>query len=154
MRINSERPISLFTFCQRWLELIAIVHILGGLALSFDWPSWIWIDYRNELFLVFNINQTVSVEANSIVLMLTQLFGPTVASWGILMFYLVRQLTRKGQIASVQISSADILILATLLWFVLDSAISLKFGMMLHITINAVAVSSILLPLIYLRLKL
>ena len=170
---SSERinPITLTLLCQRWLELVAIAHIFGGLSLSFDWPVSLWSEYRYELFQVFKLTDMASAEINSIVEMLTQLFGPTVASWGILMFYLVRQVGGKSvfhngsrdssnqlhnqeKFVALQISSADILILATLLWFVLDFAISMNFGMMLHLIINTVAILSILLPLIFLRLKL
>lgn len=133
-------------FCRRWLELVAVLHILGGLSLCFDWPELLWSEYRNELFHVFSSVDKVNDNLQRMVEMLTQLFGPTVASWGILMFHLVRRITDRGAI--------DILILATLFWFVLDSAISMKFGMILHLIINSIAAIAILLPLIYLRLKL
>ena len=162
---DRNQSISPLNICQRWLELVALLHIIGGLSLSFNWPSAIWFEYRSELFQVFDISQKVNADVNLIVMMLTQLFGPTIASWGILMFYLVRQLTAtkkvkdtKFSIGDKQIycqknSSANILILATLLWFVLDTSISLRFDMSLHLTINLLAALSILLPLVYLRLN-
>ncbi len=174
MTLRSSKRISSITLallCQRWLELVAIAHIFGGLSLSFNWPVSLWSEYRYELFQVFKLTDMVSDEINAIVEMLTQLFGPTVASWGILMFYLVRQVGGKSvfhnassdnsiqfynqeKSVALRISSADILILATLLWFVLDFAISMNFGMILHLIINTAAILSILLPLIFLRLKL
>jgi len=133
-------------FCQRWLEFIALLHIFGGLALSFDWPQFLWLEYRAELLNVFNLNLENDSDTLHVIKMLSRLLGPTIASWGALMFYLVRQLPK-----SIGKSSSNTLIIATSIWFILDSVISYSYGMNLHLVINSMAVGAIILPLIVLR---
>ena len=139
--------------CVRWLGLIAILHIVGGLALSFDFPEKLWFEYRNELMDVFNMSASSNTGVVSLVKMLTQLFGPTIASWGLLMLYLLNQVDAEKMASHATVKAINTLIFATLIWFALDSFISYKFNMMVHLAINSLAVIATLTPLIYLRLQ-
>jgi len=143
----------LVNLCTKWLGLIAFLHILGGLSLSFDFPASLWFEYRKELMDVFNIHSSTDIEIASLIKMLTQLFGPTIASWGLLMLYLVGRLDAKNITNNENTKMINVLILSTLIWFVLDSSISYRFNMMAHLVINSLAVMSILLPLVYLRFQ-
>ena len=154
---GNTRAGSLAKLCKKWLELIAFLHIIGGLSLSFRWPSVIWFEYQQRLLKLFSESSEVGTGiiagAEPIVSMLIQLFGPTIASWGILMFYLIRCINIDSLSSDENKSNINILLLATSVWFVVDTTISVSFGVMLHAVINLFAALSILLPLVYLRFR-
>jgi len=156
---ENSRSESFTKLCKKWLELIAFLHIIGGLSLSFNWPSVIWYEYQQRLLELFSIGSevgtgvSVGARFESIMSMLIQLFGPTIASWGILMFYLIRRINIDSLSSDENKNNINILLLATSVWFVLDTTISLNFGVMLHAVINMLAALSILLPLVYLRFR-
>jgi hypothetical protein len=134
-----------------WLKLVAIAHIVGGLCLSFNWPAFIWLEYRGELLANFDIGSIGALEMSdtgALVKMSSQLLGPTIASWGLLMFYAIKQIGLSNSNQSI-----NFIAVATLVWFSLDTFISLSFGMKLHLIINVVALLFIMLPLLIIRLK-
>jgi len=150
---NENSPKYLANSCKRWLEVVALLHIFGGLSLSFNWPSIIWSEYQQKLFESFNISSTIGTEVKFIVTMLTQLFGPTIASWGVLMFFFIRKISIDALSSNETKKNINVLLLSTAIWFVFDTVISLKFGVVLHAAINVLAALSIFLPLLYLRFK-
>jgi len=150
---NANQENGIVSVCRIWLQLIAFLHIIGGLSLSFNWPDFVWGTYQQQLLKLFSIDSISNVQINSLVTMLIQLFGPTIASWGTLMFYLARQINIDDLHSVETKKTIDILLVATSIWFVFDTTISLKFGATIHVLINSFAVMSILLPLVYLRFK-
>ncbi|TQV87992.1 hypothetical protein [Aliikangiella coralliicola] len=135
-------------FCQRWLEFVAIMHIAGGVALTLHFPEAVWTYYQGELFSVFSVNTSAINEVKSMVDMLVRIFGPTVASWGIMMLYLIKRISihqDKG--------ATFILTIAVLVWFTLDTSLSLLNGMTLHLVLNSSALVAILFPVYWLNAK-
>jgi len=105
-------------FGTKWLRAIALLHVVGGVALGFDFPAFIWESYRTDLYLVFNIQPEISEEIKALNEMIIRLFGATVASWGAMMWILVGVIESHG----LAIYRPG-LIVAFLIWFTLDCAI-------------------------------
>lgn len=132
----------------RWLLIVATLHVIGGVALAFEMPEFIWQAYQQDLYRVFSINNNPPENVKNLVNMIIRLFGPTVASWGLLMIYLLRRIfLQRDEVALL------FLISALLIWFLLDTSISLSFGVMSHFWINGLAFVVILLPLLVFKLK-
>ncbi|MBB2495111.1 TIGR01777 family protein [Pseudomonas sp. UL070] len=77
---------------------------------------------------------------------MVRLFGPTVASWGLLFSVLVYLYREQGHRVI-----KPTLFAALLLWCVLDSGISASFGIYAHAYLNAAAALSIAIPLLFLK---
>jgi uncharacterized protein len=137
-----------------WLKLIALIHIVAGISLACDWPRGLWLNYLSQLEQQFSI--TFDAQYNELVSMIVRLFGPTIASWGVLMLVLINQIQTVftlDQQYALKKQMINGLMSATTVWFVLDTAISIQFGMLLHLWINSFAVVSIIAPCVLLKYK-
>lgn len=126
-----------------FLQLIAIAHVAGGFLLP--------ILVNTPLFATYNVTvyQALGVEGtgqNSTINFLHGLFGPTIASWGILFFYVVTTTftkpDKKGWWA---------ILLACLAWAPLDSFLSIQKGIYINGLIDLVVFIMILVPLFMAR---
>lgn len=124
------------------------MHILGGIVLAFDFPKLLWEAYRQELLILFQLPQAISSDYQSLLTMIVRLFGATVASWGGIMWILVNVIQEHG-VAKYRLP----FVVAILIWFVLDCSISFWFGAHLHLMVNTLALTSILIPLFLLEDK-
>lgn len=121
---------------------VAMAHVAGGILLYANTPeSWV-NGYLQKLMTALNASES---DPESLRLIL-RLFGATVASWGVLMCYLVRRIRKSRDRAAL-----DTLLLATFVWFVLDTSLSLQQGVMIHLGINSLALLAIWLPGLFIR---
>lgn len=129
----------------RWLMLVGLSHVVLGMVLAFAVHLPItqpYFDYLHASVAAL----PPSVEFQGLLRTLVGLFGPTVASWGVLFCVLVMLYRRHGHRL---IKPA--IFFALLIWCALDSALSSHFGLLLHAYLNAAAALSIALPLAFLR---
>ncbi|MEK1904846.1 MAG: hypothetical protein AAAB13_03635 [Pseudomonas sp.] len=130
----------------RWLLLVGLGHVALGVVLAFTAQLAIAAPYFHYLYASFGISQPPAVEYQNLLITMVRLFGPTVASWGLLFSVLVYLYREQGHRL---IKPA--LFAALLLWCVLDSGISAYFGIYAHAYLNAAAGLSMALPLLLLR---
>ena len=130
----------------KWLKLVAIFHVLGGIALATDFPSVVWEVYRQELFSIFNMTTNSNAEFQSLLTMIVRLFGATVASWGAIMWIVIQAIEDHG-VTKYRLP----LVFALLIWFVIDCTISVSHGVYIHLLVNITALMSILVPLVLLK---
>ena len=128
---------------KRWLQLVAVVHIMGGLLL----PIIVHIDIVQPYFRF--MADTFALNHNQDLLFLqfmVGVFGPTIASWGVLFFGIVTY-------AFSQPNKGIwwLMIFACVVWAVYDSVYSSLFGLWINAVINAVAFLSIVIPLCMVR---
>ncbi len=71
---------------KRFLQLIAILHIVGGLLLPWLLQTSLADDYVLSIMQNFKVNEP---GADQLVRFLVGILGPTIASWGVLLLYLV-----------------------------------------------------------------
>ncbi|MDD0844206.1 hypothetical protein [Pseudomonas sp. Gutcm_11s] len=129
----------------RWLLLVGLGHVVLGVVLAFAAHLPITDAYFDYLYASVS-SLPPSAELQGLLRTMVGLFGPTVASWGLLFCALVMLYRQHGHRLIKQALFA-----ALLVWCVLDSAISSHFGLMLHFYLNTLAALSIALPLLALR---
>ncbi|MGE8362265.1 TIGR01777 family oxidoreductase [Pseudomonas sp.] len=130
----------------RWLLAVGIGHIVLGVVLAFAAHFSITDDYFQQLYASTGSADLPSAAYDSLLRTMVGLFGPTVASWGVLLCVLVSLYYRHGHAV---IKPA--LFVALLVWCVLDSSISLYFGLTMHAYLNSAAALSIAIPLLLLK---
>ena len=133
-------------YCKRWLEFIALVHIIGGVCLALKFPASVIEIYTNSLIKIFIADGIVLDDVKTLTEFLVRLFGPTIASWGILMFFIVQKITFDKK-DNAQVS----LIITLLVFFIPDTALSIYSGVYVHGALNFTALISILIPLFIIK---
>lgn len=124
---------------KRWLQFVAIVHIIMGLLL----PIIVHIDLVQPYFRLMADTFALNHQQDLLFLQfMIGLFGPTVASLGVLFFGIVTY-------AFSQPNKGVwwLMILACVVWAAYDSIYSSLFGLWINAVINAIAFVSIVLPL-------
>lgn len=119
----------------RWLMALALLHVAGGLALPVLVLQTAWLDWA--------LPELVTGPGARVVL---ALFGPTVASWGVLLAFLVH-----FGIRFRQRWACDALIVAVLVWLPLDAALCWSHGIAGAIVIDLLAAPALLVPALILR---
>ncbi|NVJ67313.1 MAG: hypothetical protein HWE16_12565 [Gammaproteobacteria bacterium] len=128
------------SFAEKWLKTLAALHIIGGLLLPVLALTSLSNHYIQSLEGQFpNSNPDV-------LKFLVGVFGPTVASWGLLFYYSVDK-------AFVSRRHKDWLfrLFALLIWALLDTLYGLYFGVNSHILINGLALLLFLTPLLIVK---
>lgn len=130
-------------YAYRWLQLMAIGHIIIGLLL----PLLGQIDSVRRLLLdAMAPNYILSIPIAEHMTYLITLFGPTVASWGVLLLVLTNsyyQQPNKEKWLG--------LFVAVLIWFIGDSSYSMINGVYSAALLNSVVAMMLLLPIWQLR---
>lgn len=130
---------------RAWLRIIAFLHILGGLSLPvllqtrlFD----LYQTFNSTLLGVLPFGQAAPGRTAFDV----GLFGPTIASWGILFLFAVdTAFTRRDKAGWWS------LILSALVWAPYDAALSISRGISINALADLIVLASILLPLLWTR---
>ncbi|MET1257066.1 hypothetical protein [Aliikangiella maris] len=123
----------------RILQVVAIIHIVAGLALPFIAQiEWIGEGLVNLVFTDLTLTSAVYKKA----LYIIALFGPTIASWGILLWLLVQsycaQPTKQKWLG---------INLAILVWFIGDTLFSMINGIHQALVLNGLVMLSLLISL-------
>ena len=126
-----------------FLQMIAIAHIVGGILLPFLVNTPLFATYNSLLY------QALGFEAsgqNAEINFLIGLFGPTIASWGVLFLYVVstafKNPDKKGWWA---------IFLCCVAWAPYDSLLSIQKGIYINALINLISALAILIPLFMAR---
>ena len=126
-----------------FLQLIAIAHIIGGVLLPFLVNTSVFATYNTLVYQALGFDTT---RTNPEVNFLIGLFGPTIASWGVLFFYVVssafKNLDQKGWWA---------IFLSCVAWAPYDSLLSIQSGIYINALINLISALAILTPLFMAR---
>ena len=125
---------------EKWLKLIALIHIIGGVLLPLVVFTPIATPYFEHLLETFPQGDLTSMK------FLIGVFGPTVASWGILFYYALGK-------AFLSKTEKDwwFLFSTVMIWLVFDTAFSLFFHVTAHLYINSLVALLTLLPLLALK---
>ena len=131
-------------FLYRWLLLVGVGHITLGLLLAFTAHTPLLQPYFDYLLASVS-TELPAPEFQTLLKSMVQLFGPTVASWGAL-FTLLILLYRQHGHGWIKYG----LYAALLIWCVLDSLISARHGLVIHVYLNLSTALLIALPLFFL----
>ncbi|MCJ8313534.1 MAG: TIGR01777 family protein [Saccharospirillaceae bacterium] len=116
----------------RWLLFIGISHAILGIVFIFIANTSLIQPYLNTVFATFAVEDTPNNSA--LFSSFLQFFGPTISSWGILLCISVFHYYHFGNLRTKIIISA-----ALLIWFILDSGLSILNGFYTHLIINSLA---------------
>ena len=125
---------------ERILQIIAMLHIVAGLF--FPWiviSAWFGA-YRQHVQLVFHAEGIGAMQQAEF---LMAIFGPTIASWGVLFLYAVN-----SAFSRPSPQAWWFMLTACLVWAPYDSVYSLQQGVYLNAYINAVAFVAMMVPLL------
>ena len=132
-------------YIKIWLQAVAVGHVVGGVLLPFLLESEIVFPYMDSLNTAFGVT---NVNGKNQAVYLMGLFGPTIASWGILFWFVVQQQFTKptkngwwGMVAAV------------LVWAPYDSVLSIYYCVYLNVIINGISALMVLIPLWWCRHK-
>ena len=125
---------------ERFLQTIALAHIVVGAALPWLVETAIFNNYHAQLRQVFD---ATGDNAEQQARFLMGIFGPTIVSWGILFLYAVN-----SGFSRPTPQAWWFMLAACLAWAPFDSILSLQQGMSLNAIINAIAFPAIVLPLL------
>ncbi len=112
---------------EKLLKLLALAHILGGLAVS----SLLFIEPLHPIMLEV-IYGSSSVPNQQQIFFWLSILGPTIASWGVLFYLAVCQYFSHPSPTSLKMMAASILV-----WAPLDSALCLVNGIYIGALGNA-----------------
>ena len=126
-----------------FLQWIAVAHIVGGVLLPLLVNTSLFETYNTLVYQSLGFD---TAQANPEVNFLIGLFGPTIASWGVLFFYVVasafKNLDPKGW---------WVVFFACVAWAPYDSLLSIQHGIYINALINLVSALAILTPLFMAR---
>jgi hypothetical protein len=131
---------------QTWLLAIAWLHLAIGLAIPFIAHSGLFDPYSALLQQAFWPGQTVPPETLAFQRWIVSLFGPTLASVGVVMIFLVR-----AGIRSAETWPWNAILAALAVWAPGDIIISLMKDFWLHVWVDAFALLVIVPPVLWLR---
>jgi len=136
-----------FAFWQRWLVVVSCLVVLFGLALAFlNQTAMFDLVFNSRVDPVFWLDRPPPSAAKAFQQWIYGVLGATVAGWGIAMAFIAA-----GPFARKEAWSWRCLSLSVASWFVVDSAISLAFGVGANIALNATLLVAVGLPLIFAR---
>ncbi len=133
---------------ERWLLLAALGHVVVGISLPMFAYSTAFDFYSDLLKDTFWFSQEVTPETKEFQRWMFALFGPTIASVGVLMTYLV-----KAGIKHREPGPWNALLIVTAIWAPGDIGISLMHNFWLHVQIDIVAMLVIVPPTLMLRAR-
>ncbi|MRX27550.1 hypothetical protein [Kangiella sp. HZ709] len=125
---------------EKWLKALSIIHIVGGLLL----PILVFSHWSDSYFA--QIAQQFPDSNPESLRFLIGIFGPTLASWGLLFYFAVSK-----AFESLKQKDWWFLVAAILIWGVLDTSYSLYFNIQAHLYLNGFVILSLLLPLMFTR---
>lgn len=132
----------------QWLLLAAYGHILAGIAIPFIAYSNGFDYYSGLLQQTFWPHAAVPAETLDFQRWIVSLFGPTLASVGVVMVFLVRAGIRTGERWPW-----TAMLLALAVWAPGDIGISLMKHFWMHVLIDAAVLLAVVPPLLVLRAR-
>lgn len=131
---------------ERWLLLLAYGHILAGVAIPFAAYSGGFHYYSGLLQQAFWPGQDVPAATLDFQRWIIALFGPTIASVGVVMVYLA-----KAGIRTAEPWPWNAMLIALAVWAPSDIGISLMKHFWLHVQVDVAVLLAIVPPTVMLR---
>ncbi len=131
---------------KRFLQLIAVLHIIGGLLLPWLVQTSLADDYVLSIMQNFKVNDP---GADRLVRFLVGILGPTIASWGVLLLYVVNSFFHQPTITAWWT-----IIIAGFVWAPYDSWLSIQYGIYLNAIVNGIVFCCIVVVMLMVRKRL
>jgi hypothetical protein len=136
-----------FSFWQRWLFVVALIIVVFGVFMAvlngtalFDWL------FNNQIDPVFWGDTAVADNAQTFQRFVYGVLGATVAGWGVFIAFIAHYPFRQKEKWAWNCVLAGVL-----LWFLIDTPISLYFQVNFNAAFNTLLLVLVILPLAFTR---
>ena len=135
-----------FSFWQKWLLSVAVLISALGVMMAFSSGTSVFEIIDRQVNPAFWIDKPMDDSTRRFQQWVYGVWGATIAGWGIVLTYLVRYpFTKKERWAWKS------LVLGVMVWFVLDTSLSLFHKVYFNAGLNTVVFISGMLPLVSTR---
>lgn len=135
-----------FLFWQRWLFGVGLLIILFGIMMALFSGTTLFQLFDSQVNPVFWGTEGLADNVRRFQQWIYGVLGATVAGWGILLTFIAHYPFKKKEKWSW-----DCLLVALLVWFLVDTAISLHFRVYFNAIFNTVLLILVVLPLVFTR---
>jgi hypothetical protein len=135
-----------FNFWQKWLFGVAFVIVIFGLALAFFNDTTLFAFFDQNINPVFWQGQIPPQAFITFKQWNYAVLGATMAGWGVCIAFMTVYPFRKRE---RWVWNA--LVSAVLLWFVVDTFFSVRFGVIFNALFNVLVLIAVALPLLFTR---
>jgi len=136
-----------FVFLQRWLLFVGVYLVFLGLFLAFfNQSSLMNLLFNNNINPAFwgsNVSEEIIVKFQS---WIYGVLGATITGWGIFLVFIVHYPFR-----NLELWSWNCILTGIVIWFIVDTAISIHFGVSFNVLFNIVLLFMIGFPLVFSR---
>jgi hypothetical protein len=131
-----------FGFWQRWLFVVGLFVIIFGLLMSFLSQTGPFdLLFNNQINPIFWGGRTAPEEVVSFQGWIYGVLGATVAGWGITLAFIARY-----PFKNKEKWAWNCVTLGMLVWFIVDTAISLYFGVIFNALFNTFLLIAVMIP--------
>src|SRR5574341_1004419 len=135
-----------FLFWQRWLFVVGIVIAVFGIAMALFSGTPLFDLFNRQIDPGFWGMNAVSDVAKQFQQWIYGVWGATIAGWGIFVVYIARY-----PFKSKERWSSNCLVFGVLIWFVLDTSLSVIYKVYFNVAFNTVLLILAMLPIVFTR---
>ena len=136
-----------FSFWQKWLFLVSLIITIFGILLAlFNQTSIFNFLFNNQINSSFWNTDSNTPEIINFQNWIYGVLGATVAGWGIFMAFIAYYPFQKREKWSW-----NCLVCGMIVWFILDTSISIIFKVFFNACFNSLVLILVILPLIFTR---
>ena len=135
-----------FSFWLRWLLVIGMIICVFGIVMAFLSGTALFKPFNSQINPVFWGTKDVDSAVKRYQQWIMGVLGATMASWGIFVLFITHYPFRNKEKWSW-----NCLIAGLLVWFFIDSSISLYFLVYFNAIFNAILFVLVMLPLVFTR---
>lgn len=135
-----------FTFWLRWLFVVGVIICVFGIIMAFLSGTVLFRPFDRQINSVFWGNGSVDSATKEYQQWIMGVLGATMASWGIFVLFIAHYPFRQKEKWSW-----NCLMLGLLVWFLIDSSISLYFRVYFNAIFNTALFVLVILPLAFTR---
>ncbi len=132
-----------FMFWQRWLFVLALLISVFGALLAFFGGTSLFEPFDRQINPIFWGTADISAETKSFQQWNYGVVGGVMAGWGVFLAFVAHYPFRNKEKWAW-----NCLLLGLVVWFVVDTSISLKFRVYFNALFNSVLLALFLLPLV------
>jgi len=135
-----------FSFWQRWLFVVGIVIAVFGIVMALFSGTPLFDVFNRQIDPAFWGMNAVSDVAKQFQQWIYGVWGATIAGWGIFVTYIARY-----PFKSKERWSWNCLVFGLLIWFVLDTSLSVFYKVYFNVAFNTVLFILAMLPIMFTR---
>ena len=135
-----------FSFWQRWLLIVGVLISIFGMLMTFLSGTPLFDSFNGQIDPVFWGGSAIEERARGFQGWIYGVWGATIAGWGIFVVFIAHYPFRNRERWAW-----NCLVAGMLVWFVLDTSLSIFHRVYFNVAFNVVVFLAVLLPLVFTR---